>query len=65
MASETKPRSFKVYLEGTTNDVPGNRTMHVAAESKEKAKRIAERNAEDVAAAEGGEPYEVVSVEPL
>ena len=62
-AEKKKERAYKVFLE--TGDGKANRTMEVVAESPDKAKRIAQRNAEDIASTEGGEPYEVVSCEAV
>ena len=63
MASEKKKeRAYKIVLEGADG---ANRTMEVVAESPDKAKRIATRNAEDVAEQLGGEPLEVVSCEAV
>lgn len=64
MSEKKKERAYKVVLTGP-NDA--TRTMEIVAESPEKAKRIALRNAEDIAAAAGEdvEPYEVDSCEAV
>ena len=65
MAEEKKaePKNFKVFLTNPKGE--GNRTMELQAETKDKARKVAERQAEDIAAEHGGEAYEVESVEEI
>jgi hypothetical protein len=58
---DKKEREYKVLLKSPDGKL--TRTMLVVADSNTKAKRIAERNAEDVDEQFGNGLYEVESVE--
>lgn len=77
--TETKERLYRVFLQapgdfpdepeelgdGRIRSAHPNRTIELMAASPDKARRIAERQADDIAEAYGEPAYEVKSVEAV
>ena len=52
-------KNWKVFMVGPDG---ANRTLEFQAETKDKARKIAERQADDIAEEHGGEAYTIKSV---
>lgn len=65
MPAKTEPL-FHVRMEAAdAKDGRPNRTIELRAKDKDAARRLAERQADDVAAEHGGDPYVIVKVEAV
>jgi hypothetical protein len=61
--AEAKLKNWRIFMESA--DGKQNRTIELQAETKDKARKIAERQAEDIAEEHGGEAYSVQTVDSV